>query len=95
MEYSFQLNSLSSCGSHHCAAFQLLHGFEGSRNIALQDLKIARMLSSALERTFTVLSDVQRPVGGIQGTVTGAVKSAVGFKEEDVEPTRIVSIGKR
>lgn len=56
--------------------------------MALQDLKNARLLSRALERTgyYMVLSDVHRPAGGSMGSAaTEAMRKAVGFDEENVE----------
>jgi glutamate decarboxylase len=61
----------------------LIHlGFEGYRNVALNDLKNARTLSRALESSsyFTVLSDVHRKVD----SAPAAIKSAVGI-DDDVE----------
>ena len=88
VEYSFSLNFSRPAAPIIAQYFNFCHlGFEGYRNIALQDLKNARLLSRALERTgfFMVLSDIHRPVEGIQGVTTGTLKSAVGINEEDVE----------
>jgi glutamate decarboxylase len=46
--------------------FNLLHlGFQGYRHLALNDLKNARLLSRALEKSgyFDVISDIHRPMG--------------------------------
>ena len=56
-------------------------GYEGYRAVALDDLKNARLLSRALEKTglFTVLSDIHRPAEGL----LNAAKNT--FDESDVE----------
>jgi len=59
-------------------------GFEGYRAVALDDLKNARLLSRALEKSeyYYVLSDIHRNVGS---DLLQTAKGAVGFDEEDVE----------
>lgn len=83
-EYSFSLNFSRPAHPVIAQYFNFVHlGFEGYRNVALQDLKNARLLSRALEKSgsFTVLSDIHRP----SDTLTTAIKSTVGFNEENVE----------
>ncbi|KAG9318391.1 glutamate decarboxylase [Chiua virens] len=64
VEYSFSLNFSRPAAPIIAQYFNFLHlGFEGYRSVALDDLKNARVLSRALERTgwYTVLSDIHRP----------------------------------
>lgn len=64
VEYSFSLNFSRPAAPIIAQYFNFLHlGFEGYRAVALDDLKNARLLSRALERTgwYTVLSDIHRP----------------------------------
>jgi glutamate decarboxylase len=66
VEYSFSLNFSRPAAPIIAQYFNFLSlGFEGYRNAALSDLKNARTLSRALERTgyYTVLSDIHRKVG--------------------------------
>jgi len=84
-EYSFSLNFSRPAAPIIAQYFNFVHlGFEGYRRIALDDMKNARLLARALERSgyYHVLSDVHRPAG--TGLV-GEAKRAVGFDEEDVE----------
>ncbi|KAI0372007.1 glutamate decarboxylase [Pilatotrama ljubarskyi] len=84
VEYSFSLNFSRPAHPVIAQYFNFMHlGKEGYRNVALQDLKNARLLSRALEKTglFTVLSDIHRPAD----KVATALKSTVGFDEENVE----------
>lgn len=70
VEYSFSLNFSRPAAPIIAQYFNLLHlGFEGYREVALDDLKNARLLSRALENTgyYTVLSDVHRSVGAAGG----------------------------
>ncbi|KAF8270355.1 glutamate decarboxylase [Lactarius quietus] len=72
VEYSFSLNFSRPAHPIIAQYFNFLNlGFEGYRNIALGDLKNARTLSRALERTgfFHVLSDIHRHVGGASNHV--------------------------
>jgi len=67
VEYSFSLNFSRPAHPIIAQYFNFLNlGFEGYRNIALSDLKNARTLSRALERSgfFTVLSDIHRKLEG-------------------------------
>jgi glutamate decarboxylase len=82
VEYSFSLNFSRPAHPIIAQYFNLLSlGFEGYRNIALADLKNARTLSRALERTgyFHVLSDIHRPVG-----------DSSNYDEEDIEVSSIL-----
>ncbi|RPD65905.1 glutamate decarboxylase [Lentinus tigrinus ALCF2SS1-7] len=86
VEYSFSLNFSRPAHPIIAQYFNFVHlGFEGYRNVALQDLKNARLLSRALEKSglFVVLSDIHRPVD-VDG-VTSAVHATIGFNEEKVE----------
>ncbi|KAF8631413.1 hypothetical protein AX17_005091 [Amanita inopinata Kibby_2008] len=63
VEYSFSLNFSRPAAPIIAQYFNFLHlGFEGYRAIALDNLKNARMLSRALEKSgyFAVLSDIHR-----------------------------------
>jgi glutamate decarboxylase len=63
IEYSFSLNFSRPAAPIIAQYFNFLHlGFEGYRDIGLDDLKNARMLSRALEKSgyYTVLSDIHR-----------------------------------
>jgi glutamate decarboxylase len=65
VEYSFSLNFSRPAAPIIAQYFNLIHlGFEGYRAIALDDLKNARTLSRALEKSgyYTVLSDIHRHV---------------------------------
>jgi glutamate decarboxylase len=67
VEYSFSLNFSRPAHPIIAQYFNFLHlGFEGYREVALIDLKNARTLSRALEKTgfYTVLSDIHRPISG-------------------------------
>jgi glutamate decarboxylase len=85
VEYSFSLNFSRPAAPVIAQYFNFVHlGFEGYRAVAKDDLKNARLLSRALERSgwYTVLSDIHRPkVGGILH------KSAqtISFDEENPE----------
>lgn len=82
VEYSFSLNFSRPAHPIIAQYFNLLSlGFEGYRNIALCDLRNARTLSRALERTgyFHVLSDIHRPVGG-----------GSDYDEEDIDVSPIL-----
>lgn len=58
---------------------------QGYRNVALQDMKNARLLSRALENSgyYKVLSDIHRPVG--QQGIVQSLAARAGFNENDVE----------
>lgn len=69
VEYSFSLNFSRPAAPIIAQYFSLIHlGFEGYRNVALDDLKNARTLSRALEGTgyYKVLSDVHRKKPGVK-----------------------------
>lgn len=86
VEYSFSLNFSRPAAPIIAQYFNFLHlGFEGYRAVATSDLKNARLLSRALEKSgyFYVLSDIHRPTEG----VLSAAKEAVGYDQEDVEVT--------
>ncbi|KAI0060885.1 glutamate decarboxylase [Artomyces pyxidatus] len=88
VEYSFSLNFSRPAHPIIAQYYNFLHlGFQGYRNIALGDLKNARLLSRALEHSgyYTVLSDIHRPVGTTAATLAGAAKAAIKGDEEDVE----------
>lgn len=90
VEYSFSLNFSRPAHPIIAQYFNFVHlGFEGYRNVALADLKNARLLSRALEKSglFTVLSDIHRPVEGI----ATAAKATIGFDEENIEVSGIPS----
>ncbi|KAI6028315.1 glutamate decarboxylase [Pisolithus orientalis] len=70
VEYSFSLNFSRPAYPILAQYFSLIHlGFSGYRAVALADLKNARLLSRALERTgwYTILSDIHRRKPGFQG----------------------------
>jgi glutamate decarboxylase len=84
VEYSFSLNFSRPASPIIAQYFMFLHlGFAGYRAVALQDLKNARTLSRALEKSgyYEVLSEIHRPVSPI---IEG-VKSALRMDEGDVE----------
>jgi len=86
VEYSFSLNFSRPAHPIIAQYYNFVQlGFEGYRRIALDDLKNARTLSRALERSgyYTVLSDIHRPAENA-GLIAGA-KKATGIDEEDVE----------
>ncbi|KDQ59469.1 hypothetical protein JAAARDRAFT_174798 [Jaapia argillacea MUCL 33604] len=85
VEYSFSLNFSRPAAPIIAQYFNFLHlGFEGYRAVALQDLKNARTLSRALEKSgfYTVLSDIHRPIPGL---ITDAKQVVGGFDEENIE----------
>jgi glutamate decarboxylase len=95
VEYSFSLNFSRPAHPIIAQYFNFLHlGFRGYRDVALTNLKNARTLSRALEKTgfFTVLSDIHRPAGCVSGTSAITSRQA---DEEDVEVGSPVSIIKR
>lgn len=66
VEFSFSLTFSRPAAPIIAQYFNLLHlGYRGYRHLALDDLKNARLLSRALERSdyFEVLSDIHRPKG--------------------------------
>jgi len=87
VEYSFSLNFSRPAAPIIAQYFMLIHlGFQGYRSVALQDLKNARTLSRALERTgfYEVLSDIHRFEKPASGLLDDA-KQAIGIDQEDVE----------
>jgi glutamate decarboxylase len=81
VEYSFSLNFSRPAAPIIAQYFNLIHlGFEGYRNIALDDLRNARLLSRALENSkyYTVLSDIHR----LKPTAQSTVKDAVGMEDD-------------
>jgi len=86
VEYSFSLNFSRPAAPIIAQYFNFVHlGFQGYRAVALDDLKNARLLSRALERTgwYTVLSDIHRLKE--EGTIMQGAKQAIGVDEENVE----------
>jgi glutamate decarboxylase len=84
VEYSFSLNFSRPAHPIIAQYFNFLHlGFQGYRDVALADLRNARTLSRALEKTgfFTVLSDIHRPTG----CASGITIPDHSLKSEDVE----------
>ncbi|KAH8108113.1 glutamate decarboxylase [Cristinia sonorae] len=84
VEYSFSLNFSRPAHPIIAQYFNFIHlGFEGYRAVALDDLKNARLLSRALEKSgyYEVLSDIHRPAE----SVLASAKLATGFNEDDVE----------
>ncbi|PSR88902.1 hypothetical protein PHLCEN_2v5051 [Hermanssonia centrifuga] len=82
VEYSFSLNFSRPAHPIIAQYFNFVHlGFEGYKAVALDDLKNARLLSRALERSglFNVLSDIHRPAPGL----LSGVKNTIGFDESD------------
>jgi glutamate decarboxylase len=85
VEYSFSLNFSRPAAPVIAQYFNFVHlGFEGYRAVAKDDLKNARLLSRALERSgwYTVLSDIHRPKAG--GIVQKSAQT-IGFDEENPE----------
>ncbi|CAK5279539.1 unnamed protein product, partial [Mycena citricolor] len=78
VEYSFSLNFSRPAAPIIAQYFNFVSlGFEGYRNVALADLKNARLLSRALENSnyYKVLSDIHRP--NPERSVGSAVKAAL------------------
>ncbi|KAE9406443.1 glutamate decarboxylase [Gymnopus androsaceus JB14] len=81
VEYSFSLNFSRPAAPIIAQYFNFIHlGFEGYRNVALDDLRNARLLSRALEKSkyYTVLSDIHRKKAGIEA----GIKDAVGMEDD-------------
>lgn len=90
VEYSFSLNFSRPAAPIIAQYFNLIHlGFEGYRRVALADLRYARLLARALEKSgyFTVLSDVHRRVSKGPRMIE-AVGQAVGIKDSDDDEVR-------
>ncbi|KAH7930877.1 glutamate decarboxylase [Leucogyrophana mollusca] len=86
VEYSFSLNFSRPAAPIIAQYFNFVHlGFEGYRAVALDDLKNARLLSRALERSgwYTVLSDIHRPKEG--GALLKGARALAGPDEESPE----------
>ncbi|KAH7889792.1 glutamate decarboxylase [Phlebopus sp. FC_14] len=86
VEYSFSLNFSRPAAPVIGQYFNFLHlGFEGYRAVAVADLRNARLLSRALEKTgwYTVLSDVHRRKA--EGLVAKGTHATVGVDEENPE----------
>ena len=84
IEYSFSLNFSRPAHPIIAQYFNFLHlGFEGYKAVALDDLKNARLLSRALEKSglFEVLSEIHHPIESLATTVKGAV----GFDESNID----------
>ena len=91
IEYSFSLNFSRPAAPIIAQYFNFVHlGFEGYRRVALDDLKNARLLSRALEKSgyYYVLSDAHRQIS--DGNLTGIAKQAIGIDEEDVEVSEYI-----
>lgn len=83
VEYSFSLNFSRPAHPIIAQYFNFIHlGFQGYRSVAIDDLKNARLLARALEKSgyYYVLSDVHRMVGQ-----QGLLEKAVGVDEQNVE----------
>ncbi|EEB91124.1 hypothetical protein MPER_10570 [Moniliophthora perniciosa FA553] len=79
VEYSFSLNFSRPAAPIIAQYFNLIHlGFEGYRNVALNDLRNARLLSRALEGSeyYTVLSDIHRQPSGAPTKGSGKTEVA-------------------
>ncbi|EMD38622.1 hypothetical protein CERSUDRAFT_123187 [Gelatoporia subvermispora B] len=86
VEYSFSLNFSRPAHPIIAQYFNFVHlGFEGFRNVALGDLKNARLFSRALEKSglFDVLSDIHRPPHAV--SIVSGARQAIGLDEEDVD----------
>ena len=79
VEYSFSLNFSRPAAPIIAQYFNFVNlGHEGYRKIGLADMKNARVLSRALEKTgyYTVLSDIHRAIGA---------RDAVGIDSDEIE----------
>jgi len=86
VEYSFSLNFSRPAHPIIAQYFNFIHlGFQGYRSVALDDLKNARLLARALDKSgyYTVLSEVHHFVN--QPGLLENTKKAMGVNEEDVE----------
>ena len=94
VEYSFTLNFSRPAAPILAQYFNFIHlGFEGYRKVALQDLKNARLLSRALEKSgyYYVLSDIHRKLDGVGGVVAGVARVVGAKGDEDVEVSPFLS----
>lgn len=94
VEYSFSLNFSRPAHPIIAQYFNFLHlGFEGYRNVALQDLANARLLSRALEKSslFYVLSDIHR----LTETSLSVLQKTIRVDEQNIEvrPSLTSSLG--
>jgi glutamate decarboxylase len=81
VEYTFSLNFSRPAAPIIAQYFNFIHlGFEGYRAVALNDLKNARLLSRALEKSeyYTVLSDIHRKAGN-----GGGGQDVVGIDDDE------------
>lgn len=90
IEYSFSLNFSRPAAPIIAQYFNFVHlGFEGYRRVALDDMKNARLLARALEKSryYTVLSDVHRPAQTSGTGMLEGAKKAVGatVDEENID----------
>jgi glutamate decarboxylase len=79
VEYSFSLNFSRPAAPIIAQYFNFVHlGFEGYRSVGLSDMKNARLLSRALEKTgyYTVLSDIHRKEGA---------QDPMGIDDDEIE----------
>ncbi|KAI3610861.1 glutamate decarboxylase [Moniliophthora roreri] len=79
VEYSFSLNFSRPAAPIIAQYFNLIHlGFEGYRNVALNDLRNARLLSRALEGSgyYMVLSDIHRQAPGSAASLGAPTKGS-------------------
>lgn len=80
VEYSFSLNFSRPAAPIIAQYFNFVSlGYEGYRNIGLADMKNARVLSRALEKTgyYAVLSDIHRAVGAQHGVDSDELEVSV------------------
>ncbi|CEL60368.1 glutamate decarboxylase [Rhizoctonia solani AG-1 IB] len=88
VEYSYTLNFSRSAAPIIGQFFNFLNlGFDGYRRIALSDLRNARLLSRALERSgyFTCVSNIHRKLGTTKGITQALAETITGFDEDDAE----------
>lgn len=86
VEYSFSLNFSRPAAPIIAQYFNFIHlGFEGFRAVAKDDLKNARLLSRALEKSgwYTVISDIHRPK--TKDLLQHSAQATIGFDEENPE----------
>ena len=86
VEYSFSLNFSRPAAPIVAQYFNFVHlGFEGYRAVAEDDLKNARLLSRALEKSgwYTVLSDIHRQKAN--SLLEKGTQATIGLDEERSE----------
>ena len=94
VEYSFSLNFSRPAAPVIAQYFNFVHlGFDGYRRVALTDLRNARVLARALEKSgyYTVLSDVHRFADGTAALLQGAKRATGIANEHDIEVRVIIS----